>query len=56
MQLPLAFDLDGLADLFGEAQPQWTILAVMLALLLGAAVVALLREPVARRIHKRAGR
>jgi hypothetical protein len=53
--MPLAIDLDGL-DLFGDLRTPLMGIAVMLALLLGAALVAHLRAPDDLRIHKRAGR
>lgn len=47
--MALVLDLDGLADLFGDAQSEWSALAVVLALLLGLAVLAHLRRaPVPR--------
>ena len=44
--MPLAIDLDGLADLFGDFQLQWTVIAVVLVLLVGLAACSHLRSPV----------
>jgi hypothetical protein len=56
----LAFDLDGLADMFGQAQPELSLwagsLAVILALMLAASVWShLTRSPAERIVHKRFG-
>lgn len=56
MQLPLAIDLDGIADLSGDLQTALIGVAVMLALSIGVCVWVHLSAPVERRIHKRAGR
>jgi hypothetical protein len=50
--LPLAIDLDGI-DLFGDLRTPLIAIAVMLALLMGIAVVGYLRAPV---VHKRGDR
>jgi hypothetical protein len=58
--MPLAIDLDGVADIFGDLQlnllPVLVAVAVVLALLLAAALWERLQAPVERIIHKRAGR
>jgi hypothetical protein len=58
--MPLAIDIDGLADLFGQAQPELSIwagsLAVILALMLAGALWShLCRSPAERIIRKRFG-
>lgn len=57
--MPLAFDLDGLADLFGQAPPELSIyaagLAVILALLLAAALFAHARRSPVGIVRKRFG-
>jgi hypothetical protein len=60
MQTPFAIDLDGLADLFGQFQPELSFyagsLAVILALLLAWTLWShLVRSPAERIIHKRFG-
>jgi hypothetical protein len=58
--MPLAIELDGVADLFGDLQPNllpWVIvIAVMLALMLaGSLWLHLCRSPAERIVHKRFG-
>ena len=54
--MPLAIDLDGIADLFGDLQTPLMVVALLLAGWIAIAVWVHLVSPVGRRIHKRVGR